>query len=366
MNILEDVPLASLTTFRVGGTARFFAEAVSIEDVCEARRFASQKKLPIFVLGAGSNILIADSGFDGLVLAMRISGITYTQEGGDAIVTAGAGVLWDDLVVWSIARSLAGLECLSGIPGTVGGAVVANLGAYGAQCSDSFIQADGIDVHTGESVTFKKSECDFAYHDSVFSHTNGRYIIVCAAFTLSSDRDATLSYRDNRFDLTKLENGLGRRATLQEVRDSVLTMREEKGSLIMKDRLSFKCAGSFFHMPFVSEKKHAEVEKIARSINPKKEEQLRPWAWKQADGSYKIAPGFLLEYTEFRKGYMRGDVGISPRHTLSIINAGDACAHDIAMLAHDMQEKVLNVFGISLEQEVEYVGDVEKHHEIIS
>ena len=151
---------------------------------------------------------------------------------------------------------------------------------------------------------------------------------------------------------------LGRKPTQEEVRKSVLAMREEKGSLIMKDKISFKSAGSFFHMPFVSLEKHKQIEARARELDAEKEERLRPWAWEQKDGSYKLAPGFLLEYTEFQKGYVRDQVGISPRHTLSIINVAHARAKDIARLALDMQRTVKQVFDIKLEREVKYIGDI--------
>mgnify|MGYP001557973534 FL=1 len=365
----EYVSLAPLTTLGVGGKARFFVGAQSVEEVMEALAFARANSLPVFVLGGGSNIVIADSGFDGLVIAMRVSGITTEKHGNRLLVTVGAGVAWDDFIAWSIENKLHGLECMSGVPGTVGGAVVANLGAYGVQCSDTFVHAEVIDTlrpfgrsdAEDESCTLqviRKEQCNFSYHDSMFSHSKGRYVLVRATFALSTDSSAHPSYRDNRFDMETLTKKLGRTPTQKEVRDSVLTMREEKGSLIMKDRLSFKSAGSFFHMPFVSAEKYAEVVRRAQELDVEKEESLRPWAWAQPDGSYKIAPGFLLEYTEFQKGYVRAFVGISPRHTLSIINVAGASAKDIAKLANDMQSEVEKIFLVRLEREVEYVGDV--------
>ncbi len=360
MKIQEHVSLAPLTTLGVGGEARFFIEAQSIEEVIEALNFAHKQSLPVFVLGAGSNILIADDGFNGLVLALRIPDITTEVHGTLVWVTVGSGMVWDDFVVWSIENKLSGLECMSGVPGTVGGAVVANLGCYGAQVSDTFMHAEVVDTQekNGTLKIIKKEECVFSYHDSMFGHTPGRYIIVHATFALSTDTAAIPAYRDNRFDMAMLAQNLGHTPTKSEIRDAVLTMREEKGSLIMKNRVSFKSAGSFFHMPFVSAEKYAHIIAQARAFDAQKEEQLRPWAWKQPDGLYKIAPGFLLEYTEFVKGYVRGAVGISPRHTLSIINVANARAQDIATLARDMQDAVEKKFGIRLEREVEYVGDI--------
>ena len=362
MKIEEHIPLAPYTTLSVGGAARYFAEPKLIEEVKEALIFARERALSLFVLGGGSNVVIADSGFDGLVLRPRLSDITIEERTDRVWVTAGAGVVWDELVVYAVERGLFGIECLSGVPGTVGGAVVANLGAYGAQVSDTFVQAEALDTRDIESglKTFEREQCDFSYHDSFFSHEPGRYIVLNATFALSRDSGAIPAYRDNRFDMATLTTSLGHTPTQKEIRDAVLTMREEKGSLIMPGRLSFKSAGSFFHMPFVSGEHYEQILTQARSLDAAKEEHLRPWAWKQPDGTYKIAPGFLLEYTEFTKGYVRGEVGISPRHTLSIINIGSGTARDIAALARDMQNAVEKIFGIRLEREVEYIGDVGK------
>jgi len=354
----EHVSLAPFTTFHIGGPARFFVEAKSVEEVVKALGFAKKHSLPLFILGGGSNILISGNGFDGLVLAIRIPGITSKKHDSRMSVTSGAGVEWDELVAWTVRHGLAGFECLSGIPGTVGGAVVANAGAYGEQCSDAFVNADVLDLKdTNEAQkTLNKDECRFSYHDSLFSHEPGRYLILRATFTFSIDSAPRLAYKDNRFDLASLAAQIGREPTLSDVRNAVLDVREQKGNVIMKDRVSYRGAGSFFHMPFVSVQKYEDVRERARAIDAKKEERLRPWAWEQPDGSYKVAPGFLLEYTEFQKGYVRGAVGISPRHTLAIINLADARASDVAELARDMCDAVEKIFSVRLEREVEYVG----------
>ncbi|MFA5998236.1 MAG: UDP-N-acetylmuramate dehydrogenase [Candidatus Paceibacterota bacterium] len=354
MNLQEHVPLAPLTTLGVGGEARFFVSAQSVEEVQEALEFARSRALPLFVLGGGSNIVIGDDGWDGLVLALQIPDIAESEQNGRAILTVGAGVVWDDFVAYAIERGFIGIECLSGIPGLVGGAVVANVGAYGAQCSDTLIRADVLVRGDGQDSVqvFKNEECNFSYHDSRFSHEPGRYIVLRATFSLATTGTSHLSYRDNRFDLNALAAKNGREPTPADVRAAVLGMREEKGVL----GSSYKSAGSFFHMPFVSPEQYARIRAQACALDAVKEERLRPWAWKQPDGTYKIAPGFLLEYTEFQRGYVRGNVGISPRHTLSIINVGGAQSRDIAELARDMQNAVEKIFGIQLEREVEYVG----------
>ena len=352
----EHVPLAPLTTLGVGGEARFFVEAETIQDVVEALDYARAHALPLFVLGGGSNIVVADGGFDGLVLLMRIPGIICEKKDTRVTVTVGAGVEWDELVAYTVTRGFIGLECLSGIPGTVGGAVVANLGAYGAQCSDVFVSADVLvrDDETHTVQVFKNEDCKFAYHDSMFGHMPGKYLVVRTTFSLLAAGTSHLSYRDNRFDLNALATKLGHEPTPADVRAAVLKMREEKGVL----QSSYRSAGSFFHMPFVSLETYAYITPKTRALDSGKEERLRPWAWEQPDGTYKIAPGFLLEYTEFQKGYVRGGVGISPKHTLSIINVGGARAQEIGALARDMQSAVKDLCNIHLEREVEYVGDM--------
>ena len=223
------------------------------------------------------------------------------------------------------------------------------------------MNAEVIDARdkSGKVHVINKEECNFSYHDSMFGSAHGRYIIARATFLLSADSVVTPSYKDNRFDMTTLITKSNRGPTIADIRNAVLDVREQKGSLIMKDRMSYKCAGSFFHMPFVSSEEYAEIVKRAQELDAKKEEILRPWAWEQSNGTYKIAPGFLLEYTEFKKGYIRGEVGVSPRHTLTIINIKNANAQDIARLAADMQNAVEKIFKLRLEREVEYVGEVE-------
>lgn len=357
MKLQENISLAPLTTLGVGGRARFFVEAKSLDDVTEALAFAHTHSLPVFILGGGSNIVIADSGLNGLVLLMRIAGIAIEDRGEMVLATVGAGVPWDDFVKWTVEHGYIGLECLSGVPGTVGGAVVANVGAYGAQVSGMIASVDVLDRADAANAvrTFKKEECGFSYHDSMFSHADGRYIVLRAVFALPITGTSRFSYQGNRFDLDALAATIGHEPTQEEVRTAILKMRAGKGMLAD----SYQSAGSFFHLPFVSAEKYAEITTCARERDAKNEEALRPWAWEQPDGSYKIASGFLFEYTAFQKGYARGPVGISSEHTLALINRGGARAQDIALLARDMQDAVEKIFGIRLEREVEYVGDVE-------
>ncbi len=360
MKFEENVPLAPLTTLHTGGPSRFFTEAKSVEEVWSALDRARTERLSVAILGGGSNMLVADKGFDGLVLAIRIPGIAFEISGNQARITVGAGMAWDEVVVWAIENGFAGFECLSGVPGTVGGGVVANLGCYGAQLSDTFVSAEVFDTeHLEQGIQIlKKENCNFSYHNSVFGEMPGRYVVLRATFTLVVGGPVRVAYADNRFNLSALAEKNGYTPTLEAVRDEILSVREQKGQLHMPDRICYQSAGSFFHMPFVSESAYQKVLAQAHQLDGEKELRLRPWAWVQPDGSYKLAPGFLLEYTEFQKGYQRGLVGISPRHILTIINLGGAQAKDIAELAGDMCASVQNIFGIRLEREVEYIGNV--------
>lgn len=357
MRLTEHVSLAPHTTFGIGGPARFFVEAENEEDIREAIAFARERNLPLHVLGGGSNVLVADSGFPGVVLVPGLQNLSYD----DDIVTAGAGVEWDVMVEDTIAQGLAGLESLSGIPGTVGGAVVQSIGAYGAQVSDTIVFVAVLDRDDDEAraVRLTREECGFSYHDSIFGREPNRYVIISATFKLSRGPARFPAYKDNRFDAAAFVAERHHEPTLLDVREAILSIRREKGVVIESDGTSFKSAGSFFHMPFVSKTQYERMLDAAQERDAAMEERLRPWAWKQPDGTWKIAPGFLLEYTEFKKGYRRGAVGISPKHTLTVVNHGDATATEVAALAREMQGAVERVFGIVLEREVEYVGEVE-------
>ena len=355
MIVKEHVPLAPFTTFHIGGLARYFIEATSVEEVRTALRFAREKELEVFVLGGGSNILIADEGFPGVVLHVQLQSMSSISQGDTEIVVGSAGVSLDAFVAWTVMQGWSGLECLSGVPGTLGGAVVANVGAYGQQVSDTFISAEVVDTHDKEYVvqTIQNDACAFSYHDSMFTH-HQRYVVLSATFRLPHGLPAIPVYKDNRFDTAAFIAKHNRTPTLSDVRETILHIRDQKGVLAT----SYQGAGSYFHMPFVSPQKHEEIRIRAHTLDAEKEERLRPWSWEQADGTYKVAPGFLIEYTEFQKGYARGRVGISPKHTLTVINLADASAHEVASLAHDIQTAVADLFGLQLEREVEYVGVV--------
>ncbi len=356
--IEENVSLAQFTTFGVGGPARYFCEPKNREDVTYAYTFAKEKRIPVFILGAGSNLLVSDDGYAGLVIKPAFAGVSIREENDAAVsVYIGAGEMWDRFVSWAVEHNCAGIECLSGIPGTVGGFIFENAGAYRQNCSDYIVTIDAFDTKEGTWRTFSKDESDFSYHMSFFKKNAGHYCIVGARLDLprSGTVRTRCMYKDNKFDFSKLFPETEPMPSLVEMREAILRVRGDKGMLIMDGFESFKSAGSFFGLPPVSREKFLEIEQTVNTIDKKKTLELSPWYWEQNDGTIKIAPAFLLEFTEFVKGYRRGNVGISPKHSLAVINYGGT-AYEIKNLAENMQAKVFELFGVHLVPEVTYVG----------
>jgi UDP-N-acetylmuramate dehydrogenase len=226
MEIREHVSLAGMTTLQVGGPARYFAEARFEDDVREAIRFAQSHKLPLFVLGGGSNLVVSDEGWPGLALKIAIKGINHRHGHGVAYFDAGAGEDWDGFVAATVAHHCAGLECLSGIPGSVGGTPVQNVGAYGQEVSETIQAVEAIEVSTLESREFEKGDCGFAYRSSVFNaKERGKYVIVKVSYALKHDGAPRIAYGD----LKKHFAGWSESPTLAQVREAVRKIRASKG-----------------------------------------------------------------------------------------------------------------------------------------
>jgi UDP-N-acetylmuramate dehydrogenase len=260
MNLRRDVILAPFTTLGVGGPARFFAEARTEADVPVAVEFAAREGIPLFVLGGGSNLLVADTGFPGVVLWMGIAGVCEASAGEETQVEAGAGEAWDALVDRCVERGLAGVECLSGIPGTVGGTPVQNVGAYGQEVSAVIRTVRVIDRASGAARDLPASECDFGYRSSVFNTTEAeRYIVMRVAFALTPGGPPHVGYRDlmERFPTS------GATPSLREVRAAVREIRRAKGMLLVPGDPDSCSAGSFFKNPVVSDAEYARLDDLA-------------------------------------------------------------------------------------------------------
>jgi UDP-N-acetylmuramate dehydrogenase len=347
MKLQENVRLAPFTTLGVGGAARYFAEVRTEGELREAIELARERKLPLFVLGGGSNLLVADAGFQGVVVRIAIKGVDESDAGTNRLFQAGAGEDWDALVARAVEKNCAGIECLSGIPGTVGATPVQNVGAYGQEVSETITNVYALDLESGEINEFSNEACGFAYRASIFNTVaRGRYIILGVRFALEKNGAAKVEYRDVKNYLA------GRNVTpsLREVREAVREIRRGKAMLIVEGDEDCRSAGSFFKNPVVSATKFAEVQAIAEKRG------LSVPRFPAAEGSVKIPAAWLVEQSGFAKGATRGRVGISRRHSLAIVNRGGASAAEIVALKDEIENAVRGQFGIELQPEPVFLG----------
>ncbi len=346
MNIRENVPLAPLTTFQVGGPARYFAEATSEAEVRFAVQYAKDQKLPLFVLGGGSNLVISDNGVPGLVLKMSLRGIEQRDSSGKRIFDAAAGENWDAFAALTVSQDCAGVECLSGIPGTVGGTPVQNVGAYGQEVGETISSIRVLDTSNGELKDLSNSDAGFTYRSSIFNAAQrGRYIVLRVAYALTSGAPPKIEYADLRKYLE------GKPApTLAETREAVRQIRLSKAMLLVPGDEDSRSAGSFFKNPIISPTEYARIAGIVASRG------LKPPSYPAPDGRVKLAAAWLVEQSGLNKGYTRGAAGISRRHALAIVNRGGATAADIIALKDEIQQRVFDSFGLQLQPEPVLLG----------
>ncbi len=349
MRTQENIALAPLTTFKVGGPARYFVDAASERDVLEALDFATQRKLPLFVLGGGSNLVIADEGWPGLVLKVSIPGIEAVEAAGGPVFRVGAGEEWDKFVAHAIHKNYAGIECMSGIPGTVGGTPVQNVGAYGQEVSETITGVRVLEIATGKIRNLTKAECGFSYRTSIFNSTRqNQFIVLCVDYRLSRDATPRIEYAD----LRKYFASTAAAPTLQQTRDAVRSIRHSKAMLIVEGDEDCRSAGSFFKNPVVSADEAARFQTLAEKKSPGKSLPRYPGA----DGRIKLSAAWLVEQSGIPKGYSRGPAAISRKHTLAIVNRGGATAKDILALKDEVQRRVLDAWGVRLIPEPVFVG----------
>jgi UDP-N-acetylmuramate dehydrogenase len=342
----QNVSLAPFTTLRIGGPARYFAEIRTEAELLDAIVFARKENLPIFVLGGGSNLLVSDAGFDGLVLHMAPNGaIESVREGSLIEYTVPAGTDWNSFVLSVCQQGISGIECLAGIPGTVGGTPVQNVGAYGQEVAETIASVRALDLETTTFVTLEKAACGFAYRRSIFNTTHrGRYIVTAVTFRFDPARRPRLTYAD-------LTRHFGQsQPTPLEIYHAVREIRHSKGMLIVEGEPDSRSAGSFFKNPVVT----PEVFRHVVSVAALSEDQIPHWP--AEGGRIKLAAAWLLERAGFVKGYAMGNAGISSRHTLALINRGGATAADVFALRNAIQQTVKTRFSIELEQEPVQLG----------
>jgi UDP-N-acetylmuramate dehydrogenase len=347
MLITENVPLAPLTTLKVGGPARYFIEAESISEVSQAIEFSRSRTLPLFVLGGGSNLVISDTGWPGLVLKIGITGINHRHGRDEVVFEAGAGEDWDKFVGLVVAHNCAGLECLSGIPGTVGASPVQNVGAYGQEVANTIESVLALDLRDGQPHELCNQACGFSYRTSIFNTSErGRYIILQVNYTLKHGGEAHIAYAD----LKKYFAGWSEKPTLANIRDAVRKIRAGKGMLITAGDDDCRSAGSFFKNPILSAEQYQALTARAAAKN------LQIPSYPALDAQKKVSAAWLVEHSGFSRGYGNGPVGISRKHALAIVNRGNATAADVMALKDDIQQRVEEIWGVLLEPEPVFVG----------
>jgi UDP-N-acetylmuramate dehydrogenase len=349
--IREQVLLAPYTTFRIGGPARFFCDVHTEAELLEAVQFARERNLAIFVLGGGSNLLIGDSGFDGLVLHIAIDTPTQAHSDGNVIDdVAAAGTDWNSFVLQICEQGISGIECLAGIPGTIGGTPVQNVGAYGQEVANTITHVRALDLETLTYITLTHEQCSFAYRRSLFNTTHrNRYIVTQVTFRFDRTAAPALTYPDlQRHFATHTQP-----STPIEIYHAVREIRHSKGMLIVEGEPDCRSAGSFFKNPIVPE---SALAPLAAELSLPAEKIPH---WPAAPGSIKLPAAWLLEQAGFHKGftqYPESPAGISSRHTLALINRGNATSSDIAALRDTIQREVHRRFHIQLEQEPVSLG----------
>ena len=338
--------LAPFCTMGVGGPARWFVEARTEADVVDALQWARSRSVEVHVLGGGSNIVVSDAGFDGLVVKVNIRAVEPGPAGDRGGYRVGAGESWDEFVTQAVDEDAAGVECLSGIPGLVGGTPVQNVGAYGQDVSGTITRVHAIDRATATPISLSAAECGFGYRTSRFKHADaGRYVVTRVEFSLTPQGPPTIVYGDV---VAYFERAGIRAPTLGQVRAAVLDIRRRKGMVIEAGNPANRSCGSFFVNPVVSLAQLGRVQALAGAASV-------PHFVVDAQ-SVKIPAAWLIERAGFPKGTSRGTVGISPFQAQAIVNLDGAGAGDVVALACEVKRAVWRTFGISLVPEPVFVG----------
>ncbi len=347
LKIEENVVLAPFTTFRIGGKARYFVEVRKEKELRAALEHAVKEDLVVFILGGGSNVLISDSGFPGLVIRINLRGISRMDipgEGNAVLVTAMAGEDWDEFVAWCVERDLAGIECLSGIPGLVGGTPIQNVGAYGQEVSESIVSVRVLERTTGEVRDLSRDESGFEYRKSIFNTSQkDRFVVLSVTYELKKGGAPKIAYKD-------LQNIVEDGASLKDVRNAVRRIRASKGMLVRQGGADARSAGSFFKNPVVDQESFEEMKGKAGELGHEMPSFPAPY------GKVKVPAAWLIERSGFERGYRKGNAGLSTVHALALTNRGGAMAAEVLELKKEILAKVEALWGVLLEPEPNLVG----------
>ncbi|NUU20046.1 MAG: UDP-N-acetylmuramate dehydrogenase [Streptomycetaceae bacterium] len=351
MQHLADSPLAPLTTLRLGGPARRLYEATTTPELVAVVRDADDHGTPLLLIGGGSNLVIGDEGFDGIVVRIATKGHHLTDTG---TLSSDAGVRWDHLVETAVGAGLAGLEFLSGIPGSAGATPIQNVGAYGQEVSETVVLVEVYDRVTGRMDLLDPSECGFSYRHSVFkaAENAGRYVVLRVHFQLRDEGGLSAPVQYAEVART-LGVEPGDRVPLAAARETVLGLRRGKGMVLDEADHDTWSAGSFFTNPIVTEAQFADLE---RRVATRFGDDVRPPRHAAGDGRVKTSAAWLIERAGFPKGYGSGPARISTKHTLALTNRGAAKTEDLLSLAREVRDGVRDAFGVELVNEPVFVG----------
>jgi UDP-N-acetylmuramate dehydrogenase len=355
LSVLHDFPLAPLTTLELGGHAHSLIEATDEQTVIEALAWAQARGLPVLTLGGGSNVVIADAGFPGLVIRIALRGASFEPDGALTLMHARAGEPWDGLIAETVRRGLAGLECLSGIPGLVGATPIQNVGAYGQEVAETIRAVRVVDRRSNQITALSPSECTFSYRDSAFKRDPDRWIVLGVTFALRRDGVPHVGYRE-------LEQALAAASpqpTLAQVRDTVIALRRGKSMVIDAGDANRRSVGSFFTNPIVpaAEADRLVARLLADKVVPDAGQVPR---FPAGPDRIKLSAGWLIERAGWNKGFRRGAVGISSRHALALVHHGGGTTADLLALADDVRDAVAARFGVTLAREPVVVAATEQ------
>ena len=349
----ENVSLAPFTTLGVGGPARFYVRVDDAGALAAALDWAERRGVPVLVLGGGSNLVLSDEGYPGLAIHLAMRGVAARPAADGMDVTAAAGEQWDALVAFATDKGWAGIECLSGIPGLIGATPIQNVGAYGQDVSETIVTVEALDTRTRARVTFDNASCRFGYRVSRFkADDRGRYVVIGVTFRLRPGGPPALKYAELGRHFA--ERGI-KAPSLAETRQAVIEVRRRKSMVLDPADPNARSVGSFFMNPVIAagELDGLAARIIADGVAASADEIPH---YPGGPERVKLSAAWLIERAGFRRGYRRGPVGLSEKHTLAIVNLGGATAADVVALAREVRDGVRDRFGILLHPEPVFVG----------
>lgn len=349
MKVYENVSLSSKTSIALGGKAKYFIECFSKEDIFSAIEFSKSKNLPFYILSGGSNIIFPDNDLNIVIINILSKGISKTENENEVIIECDAGENWDSFVKYCISQGLSGVECLSGIPGSVGATPIQNVGAYGQEVKDVISSVKCIENKNFEAKFFTNKECEFDYRQSRFKgRDKNRYIITSVVFSFQKNKEPEIKYHELQKQIESIpefKNSKDLIEKLSIIRNTVISIRKSKSMVLDSNDINSKSCGSFFMNPILNENEF--------SIFMNKFQNLNPPHFKSKD-KYKIPAAWLIENAGFHKGYIFKKVGISANHTLALVNLGGT-SDMIIELSNKIIQSVKAKFNITLHPEPEII-----------